>query len=153
MNRRIISLLIAAFVALWVTLRPDVTPGPAPVTPSAGAAPTVSEASGATRSPAFSPGRGFRSPERLAEHFEKHGVEFPGASQADYLALAQKLRDAPVGGDVLETVRPADGVISRFDRATGAFLAVDADGTIRTFFKPNDGESYFRRQANRRPSS
>ncbi len=91
--------------------------------------------------------------ERLAEHFEKHGVEFPGASQADYLALAQKLRDAPVGGDVLETVRPADGVISRFDRATGAFLAVDADGTIRTFFKPNDGESYFRRQANRRPSS
>jgi hypothetical protein len=32
-----------------------------------------------------------------------------------------------------------------------AFLAVNRDGTIRTFFKPNDGEAYFRRQASRTP--
>ena len=72
---------------------------------------------------------------------------------SEHSALAQALRDAPAGGDVLEIVRPVDGVISRFDRRSGAFGAYDRDGTIRTFFKPEDGEAYFRRQAKRRPSS
>ena len=53
-----------------------------------------------------------------------------------------------VGGPVLETIR-RDGVTTRFDRQTGAFVAFNADGTIRTFFKPNDGERYYRRQAER----
>ena len=61
---------------------------------------------------------------------------------------AQQLRDRPADGDVLETVR-ADGTISRFDRSTGAFLAFNRDGTIRAFFKPNDGERYFQRQTQR----
>ncbi|MBL0940579.1 MAG: hypothetical protein IBJ03_16910 [Gemmatimonadaceae bacterium] len=95
--------------------------------------------------------KGFRSVPHLADHFEKHGAEFGASSAAEYLALAQSLRDAPRGNDVLEIVRPTDGVISRFDRSSGAFLAVDPDGTIRTFFKPNDGEAYFRRQAKRLP--
>lgn len=63
----------------------------------------------------------------------------------EYLHLAQSLRDRPAGGAVLEAVR-GDGVVTRFDRASGAFLACDPDGTIRTFFKPHDGEAYFRRQ-------
>jgi len=33
-------------------------------------------------------------------------------------------------GDILESVR-ADGVATRFDRATGSFLAYNRDGTIR----------------------
>ncbi len=93
---------------------------------------------------------GFVSRQRLVEHFEKHGEEFPGLSIEAYLVAAQTLRDAPVGGDVLE-VRRRDGVVTRFDRATGGFLAFNRDGTIRTFFRPNDGESYFRRQASRTP--
>ncbi len=70
----------------------------------------------------------------------------------EYLRRAQMLRDAPVGDGVLEVRRP-DGTRSRFDRATGAFIAFDGDGTIRTFFRPNDGEAYFRRQARRRSNS
>ena len=42
-------------------------------------------------------------------------------------------------------------VITRFDKSSGAFIAFDADGTIRTFFKPNVGEEYFRRQSERDP--
>lgn len=34
-------------------------------------------------------------------------------------------------------------------RATGDFLAANPDGTIRTFFRPNTAEAYFRRQAQR----
>jgi len=91
---------------------------------------------------------GFRSAERLHEHFEKHGSEIGATGERDYLARAQALRDAPAGGDVLEQ-RRADGVVTRFDRRSGCFLAFDADGTIRTFFRPNQGEVYFRRQAAR----
>ena len=96
--------------------------------------------------------RGFRDRAHLHDHFTKHGGEFPGFNEAEYLAMAQILRDAPAGGDILEVIRGSDGVVSRFDRRTGAFLAFDRDGTIRTFFKPNDGEKYFRRQANRAPT-
>lgn len=91
---------------------------------------------------------GFRSSNNLDEHFAKHGAEFRGMSKSRYLLAAQTLRDSPVGGDIEEIVR-ADGVASRFDKASGAFIAFNRDGTIRTFFKPNDGESYFRRQAQR----
>lgn len=73
-------------------------------------------------------------------------------TESQYLSMAQTLRDEPVSSNVLEIVRDADRVVSRFDKRTGAFLAFDRDGTIRTFFKPNDGERYFRRQATRPPS-
>lgn len=92
---------------------------------------------------------GFRSPRRLEEHYAKHGSEFGDIAREEYLRRAQQLRDAPVGGDILE-LRRGDGTTSRFDRESGAFIAFDADGTIRTFFRPNDGEAYFRRQARRR---
>lgn len=91
----------------------------------------------------------FRSQRRLDEHYAKHGSEFGQISRAEYLRRAQQLRDAPAGGDILE-LRRGDGTTARFDRASGAFIAFDADGTIRTFFRPNDGEAYFRRQARRR---
>jgi len=91
---------------------------------------------------------GFASKQKLQEHYEKHGSEFGAISLADYLRQAQLLRDRPVGGSILEIKRD-DGAVTRFDRATGAFLAFNRDLTIRTFFKPNDGERYFLRQANR----
>ena len=91
---------------------------------------------------------GFVDERRLNEHYAKHGAEFGNITKQDYLRQAQLLRDAQVGGPVLQTVR-ADGVVTRFDRQTGAFIAVNPNGTIRTFFKPNDGERYYRRQAER----
>jgi len=91
---------------------------------------------------------GFVDQRRLEEHYAKHGAEFGRISKQDYLHQAQLLRDAEVGGPVLQTVR-TDGVTTRFDRQTGAFIAFNRNGTIRTFFKPHDGERYYRRQAER----
>ena len=91
---------------------------------------------------------GFATGRKFLDHYEKHGSEFGAVSQEEYLRRAQVLRDSPASGDILEAVR-ADGVITRFDRKTGAFLAFNPDLTIRTFFKPNDGERYFRRQSQR----
>src|ERR1700693_942198 len=96
----------------------------------------------------FAGGPGFRSRAQLDEHYAKHGAEFGHISEAEYLRLAQELREAPVGGPILEARRP-NGQFSRFDRRKGYFGAYNPDGTIRTFFIPNDGERYFRRQARR----
>jgi len=93
-------------------------------------------------------GPGFRSRKQFDEHFAKHGREFGNISQEEYLHRAQALRDVPVGGPILEAVK-AGGIITRFDRRTGAFGAYNPDRTIRTFFIPNNGERYFRRQATR----
>ncbi len=96
----------------------------------------------------YASGPGFRSQEKLDEHYQKHGAEFGAISKAEYLRLAQELRDAPVGGPILEARRP-DGDFSRFDRRHGYFGAFNRNGTIRTFFVPNAGERYFQRQAQR----
>jgi pyocin large subunit-like protein len=134
---RVLFLLLFALLALCAC--PPATDAPATARPQPAAA---------TPAKAFSKSTGFRSPSLLRTHFEKHGAQFDAPTAARYLELAQALRDAPVSSDVLEIVR-ADGSITRFDKKTGAFLAFDADGTLRTFFRPNDGEDYFRRQARR----
>jgi hypothetical protein len=91
---------------------------------------------------------GFRSPTKLHQHFQKHGQEFGNITEAQYLAMAQDLRDAPLSKTVIEAEQ-VGGTVSRFNRATGAFTAFDRDLTIRTFFRPNDGEAYFKRAAQR----
>lgn len=96
-------------------------------------------------------GPGFTSARSLDEHYQKHGGEFGKITKAQYLEMAQSLRDAKVGGEVLEAKR-ADGVITRFHKKNGWFLAFNSNGRIRTFFRPNDGERYFRRQASRPPN-
>ena len=92
--------------------------------------------------------RRLRRPATARRAFEKHGAEFGHISKQDYLRQAQLLRDAKVAVRCLKTVR-RDGVVTRYDQQTGAFIAFNANGVIRTFFKPNDGERYYRRQAER----
>lgn len=93
-------------------------------------------------------GKGFRTEEQFEAHYRKHGREFGNISKQEYLRLAQELRDAPAGKDILEA-RRRDGVLTKFDRRKGYFGAYNPDGSIRTFFIPVAGESYFRRQATR----
>ena len=95
---------------------------------------------------------GFATRQKFLDHYDKHGSEFGSISREEYLRQAQELRDRPLNASVLEVVR-SDGVVTRFDKTTGAFLAFNADLTIRTYFKPNDGEAYFRRQSKRGASS
>ncbi len=143
----LVALLVGAAAAM--ALRGAPRPAPEAPRPATGAAVAAGERRPAGGAEAASSSRtGFRSERRLREHFEKHGAEFGAADAGEYLAIAQALRDAPAGGPVLEAVR-ADGVVTRFDRRDGTFLAFERDGTIRTCFRPNDGERYFRRQAAR----
>lgn len=170
MNTRSIGVMVFAVAVLagWCArnrslARRDAEP-PRVTAPAAVAEPTGIPAPGGIPAAPASPfnavppleprptGISFRTPAKFEEHFDKHGREFGDITPVGYLRRAKALRDAPVGGDILELKR-ADGTFARFDRATGAFLAFDPDGTVLTFFRPNDGEAYFRRQARRRGSS
>lgn len=93
---------------------------------------------------------GFATQQKFLDHFEKHGREFGRISAREYLLMAQDLRDRRADRGILEFSR-RDGVVTRFDRGSGAFLAFNRNLTIRTFFKPNDGEAYFKRQRYRAP--
>lgn len=113
-------------------------------------APAATPAAAPTPAAAATPSQvGFTSRASWQSHFDKHGAEFGRITADQYLALAQQLRDAPLSADVLENVRASDGVITRFDRRSGGFVAFHRDKTIRTFFRPDDGEAYFRRQSER----
>jgi len=96
---------------------------------------------------ALAAGPGFRTQRHLDTHYAQHGREFGKITKQQYLHLAQDLRDTPPRGQILESKRRSDGVTTRFDRKRGYFGAYDSDRTIRTFFIPNAGESYFKRQA------
>lgn len=138
-----LALLYALCVAVLCCLRCDQPPPPVPAAAPA-SRPSVTQPASPQASAV-----GFRNEHLLEEHWQKHGREFRATSREQYLQMAQALRDAPVGGNVLEIVR-GDGAVSRFDKISGAFIAFERNGTIRTFFRPNDGERYFRRQAQRR---
>ena len=151
--RRRAAVFLPIFIALWVVLagtnrrsrdEQAAPAAPPPATATAPAAPQPAQDAGS----GWGADVGFRSHERLAEHFDKHGRYVVSASEADYLRMAQALRDASVAGSVEELKRD-DGVTCRFDRASGFFLAFNDDGTIRTFFRPRDGQRYFERQADR----
>lgn len=94
------------------------------------------------------PDIGFASRQKMIDHYRKHGREFGPITMEQYVRKAQELRDRPPGGTLLESVRP-DGVATRFDRGSGDFIAFNRDGTIRTYFRPADGEAYFQRQLRR----
>lgn len=96
---------------------------------------------------AIAGGQGFPTPHMLEEHYERHGHEFGPISREKYLHLAQKLRDARPGPNILESKRP-DGVI-KFDVKHGYFGEYYRDGAIRTFFIPPDGVRYFQLQSRR----
>jgi pyocin large subunit-like protein len=94
---------------------------------------------------AIAGGRGFRTHHQLEEHYAKHGHEFGNVTQEQYLQMAQQLRDSRPGRNILVAKR-ARGV-AKFDKRNGWFVAYDSDGTIRTFFIPNNGLRYFEMQA------
>jgi len=95
------------------------------------------------------PDVGFASRQKMVDHYRKHGREFGTITMDLYLSKAQELRDRPAGGAILESVRP-DGVVTRFDRESGDFIAFNRDGVIRTYFRPADGEAYYQRQLRRK---
>jgi hypothetical protein len=90
---------------------------------------------------------GFGSARSLTQHFAEHGNDFGCASAAEYDAAAREFleRARRLG---LPTKVDSDGIVRVFEPGTNTFAAYNADGTVRTFFKPSSA-TYWSRQPGR----
>ena len=82
----------------------------------------------------------FRSEDRLARHFAKHGRETGCGSAQDYVAAA----NAVVANDAALHKRQADGDDAYYVEKTGEFVVVSGKGFLRTYFVTD--RDYFDRQ-------
>lgn len=55
---------------------------------------------------------------------------------------AEEMKNRPLSRSVSEMVR-SDNIIAKYDKATNEFIVINPDGSIRTYFKPEKGESYW----------
>ncbi len=78
-------------------------------------------------------------------HYAKHGSEFGGVTQSQYLSGAQSLVGSGAGGGVLSKQRP-NGDTVFYNQATNEFAVLSAAKEIRTYFKPSGGLSYYHKQ-------
>jgi len=87
------------------------------------------------------------NPVSLPDHFARHGADFHARDAEDYARQAWAFGQRAKAGGLLLKI-DTDGVRRVFDPQTGAFGAFNADGTTKTFFKPNSRD-YFERQPGR----
>lgn len=73
----------------------------------------------------------FRKPQYLTEHFQKHGAEFPYATEEEYLLGANNVIQNP---NALHKLEAEDGDDVYYVENTGEFVVVSTDGYIRTYF-------------------
>ena len=84
----------------------------------------------------------FRYPDRLTEHFEKHGVEMGFSDEEEYLRAANAVISNP---DALHELEADDNDHVYFVESTGEIVFLSQDGYIRTYFITD--KAYFERQA------
>lgn len=85
----------------------------------------------------------FRSSQLLEEHYEKHGIEMGFASAEDYEAAAEKV---VLNDRALHKEEKEDGDDVYYLESTNELVIVSTDGYIRTYFEPEDGLEYFKKQ-------
>ena len=85
----------------------------------------------------------FRTQEQLSDHFERHGKEMGYDSEEAYLEGANHVVLSP---DTLHKLEEEDGDDVYYLEETNDFVVVSPQGYLRTYFRPEDGIKYYRRQ-------
>jgi uncharacterized protein RhaS with RHS repeats len=83
-------------------------------------------------------------PSTLARHFKDHGADFAAKNVDDYAKKASEFLKQSQANKLPTKIGP-DGTIRVYDPKTNTFGAYHADGTTKTFFKP-ESPTYFDRQ-------
>ena len=92
---------------------------------------------------------GFATDALFDSHFAKHASEWGAGNitPSGYHRRAQSLLNREVGGDILTHTRATNGdLLLRYNARTNEFAVGQANGTIRTLFRPDDGIAYWNRQ-------
>jgi len=88
--------------------------------------------------------KGFSSDELLQKHFAKHKDEFGFKTVKQYDNAAKSFASSN-NADIQQYIRP-NGDVLRYNPASNEFLVASSKGTIRTYFKPRAGYSYYYQQ-------
>jgi hypothetical protein len=84
-------------------------------------------------------------PETLIDHYRRHGADFEAKSAREYARMAHDFY-VKAQEEKFPKKIASDGTIRIYDRKTNTFGAYNPDGTTKTFFKPKNGEKYWKRQ-------
>jgi pyocin large subunit-like protein len=106
------------------------------------AAPSAATSGAAVSQPAASNAR-FASERKLQDHFRRHGRPLGCSTAQQYLRKARALVS---GGPGIETHRRRDGDTLFYKAETNEFAVLSPTGIIRTYFAPDSGIKYWRRQ-------
>ena len=85
----------------------------------------------------------FRNKYRLDEHYEKHGKDMGFEDAKSYEKAASDVINDP---RALHKTEAEDGDDVYYIEETNDFVILSSDGYIRTYFWPNDGIKYYKRQ-------
>lgn len=85
----------------------------------------------------------FRDSQSLEEHYYKHGQSMGFSSPEDYEVAAVRVIQNP---NSLKKTEAEDGDYVYYLQSTNEIVFVSPGGTIKTYFKPDDGIAYFNRQ-------
>jgi len=88
-----------------------------------------------TKSKIWTSTRELTAEENAAQHFRKHGDEFPFSSQSEYVAAAIKFVSVPPEGT--RTVVQSDGDHVYYNEKLNYFAVTNRRGVLRTFFRPD----------------
>ncbi len=96
--------------------------------------------------------KGF-SKNNLDKHFGKggksdHSVQYPDMTKAQYAKRALQLVQSATSDTILGYKTPENEVV-RYDKITNDFTKGHPEKGIKTMFKPDDGEEYFKRALKR----
>jgi Phage minor capsid protein 2. len=85
---------------------------------------------------------GFASKKLAKRHYEKHGSQYPGLDEQQYLQVARDLLTSEDGDNVISFDSEL-GFLVKYRRSTNDFAIGRPDGQISTVYKPDNGEQHF----------
>ena len=88
--------------------------------------------------------------ETLLDHFGRHGPDFGSQTPEEYAQQASSFLEQMVRNGEIK-IDPEDGAIRVYDPETNTFAAYNPNGTSRTIFKPDEGQSYWDTQPGDEP--
>jgi RHS repeat-associated protein len=77
------------------------------------------------------------NPATLADHFARHGADFGAASEEAYAQQASRFFQQGLREELPTKIDPKTGTIRVYEPETNTFGAYNANGTTRTFYKPD----------------
>lgn len=89
--------------------------------------------------------KGFKTAQQRIQHYGSHGHKVGAANDSQYEQMADRFIGASLPKYVLQSKRPRENDLIRYNPKTNEFGVMDQYGFIRTYFKPNTSDHWLPR--------